>query len=524
MPANSSFESPVVRGPVVRWSSSAIWRLGLPLALFGILWADLIRQLSYEWSTNEQYAYGWFVPLLALGLLWKRWTTRPAAQPQASPFWLVALVVMVALVLLPVRVVHEINQDWPLFSWPLTLGVVGISLYAIFLLGGWTWVRYLAFPVCFILVAVRWPYRIEHGLTQGLMRVVAGLTVELLGWFNIPAIQHGNLIEVSTGVVGIDEACSGIRSFQSTLMAALFLGELYMLRWPRRLLLIVGGLTLAFCFNVVRTLILTWRASTAGIAALEKWHDPAGLMIFLACFGCLWFLAGKLKVGSESAQHLARDTHVALPRRFIYVMGAWILLLLIGTESWYWFHESHPIKCVTWSVVLPTETKTFQELEMSQQVWAALKCDTERGGVWTEADGSRWSVWSFRWASQSLTSLVAARAHRPEICLPASGCSLQADRGLHWYQVGDLKMPFRTYIFDNEGRPMFVFFCLWQDGTERLPVTDSLSLAGRLWAVLNGRRMLGQQTLEIIIEGGASFEAAEQAVRQRLPGIIKVTR
>jgi hypothetical protein len=99
---------------------------------------------------------------------------------------------------------------------------------------------------------------------------------------------------------------------------------------------------------------------------------------------------------------------------------------------------------------------------------------------------------------------------------------MQADHGLHWYQVGDLKMPFRTYIFSNQGPPLYVFFCLWQDGTERLPVTDSLSLAGRLWAALNGRRMLGQQTLEIIIEGSASFEEAEQAVRDRLPQLIQI--
>src|ERR1039457_3872197 len=234
MPTNSSFES-----PVVRWSSSAIWRLGLPLILFGVLWADLVRQLSYTWETSEQYAYGWFVPFFAAALLWRRWLDRPA--PQLSPFnfpWpvkcpptslglLSAFCFLLCLLLLPLRVIYEINPDWPLCSWLMTLTVVGISLYAVFLAGGWKWVRHFAFPVCFILVAVQWPYRIDHGLTQGLMRVVAGLTVELLGWLNIPAFQHGNLIEVSTGVVGIDEACSGIRSFQSTLMAALFLGELY---------------------------------------------------------------------------------------------------------------------------------------------------------------------------------------------------------------------------------------------------------------------------------------------------------
>ena len=59
-------------GPWVPW---------LPLALFSVLWLDLIRQLSYEWSNREEYAYGWFVPFLALGLFWRRWLTRPKVGP-----------------------------------------------------------------------------------------------------------------------------------------------------------------------------------------------------------------------------------------------------------------------------------------------------------------------------------------------------------------------------------------------------------------------------------------------------------
>ena len=51
--------------------------------------------------------------------------------------------------------------------------------------------------------------------------------VEVLGWTGIPAIQHGNLIEVGTGTVGVSEACSGIRSFQTSLMISLFFGEFY---------------------------------------------------------------------------------------------------------------------------------------------------------------------------------------------------------------------------------------------------------------------------------------------------------
>src|SRR5436309_15939393 len=85
----------------------------MPLALFGVLWLDLIRQLSYQWSTNEQYSYGWFVPFFALGLLWRRWACRPAAKPVAAPVWVNLFVAGMASVLLPARIVHEANPDWP---------------------------------------------------------------------------------------------------------------------------------------------------------------------------------------------------------------------------------------------------------------------------------------------------------------------------------------------------------------------------------------------------------------------------
>jgi len=272
-------------------------RTWLPLALFAVLWLDLIRQLSYEWSTSDQYAYGWFVPFFSAALLWRRWLDRPGGKDESrkqkaeifkdhspltsgfsfqfsafpiSAFALPAFCFLLFLLLLPLRVIYEINADWPLISWPYTLIVVFATLYAFFLAGGWPWVRHFAFPICFILVAVRWPWRVEFLLTQGLMRVVAAITVEVLGWLNIPALQRGNLIELATGTVGINEACSGIRSMQSTIMASLFLGELYLLRWPLRLIFLALGVLLAFLFNVVRALFLSWQASSAGLNAIDK--------------------------------------------------------------------------------------------------------------------------------------------------------------------------------------------------------------------------------------------------------------
>jgi exosortase len=508
--------------------SERIFKVWLPIAVFGLLWGDLIRELSKQWKVREQYAYGWVVPILALGLFCRRWATRPPAAPHSSPGWARVLVSVVALSLLPIRVVHEINADWPLCAWLLTLVVVVLSLYGVFLAGGRAWVRHFWFPICFILVAVIWPYRIEHDLTQGLMRAVAGLDVELLGWLNVPAFQHGNLIEVNTGVVSIDEACSGIRSLQSTVMAALFLGELYLLRPQRRGFLIVSGLVAAFCFNVLRTLILTWQASFSGIAALEKWHDPAGIMIFLACFGCLWAMAAWLRTAKEQgvfdlgSRAAMLNATCSMPRGYLAAVGCWAVCVAGVNELWYQAHESKNPGEFHWSVSFPTNAPAYADIELTPSERRNLGNDTGGAGEWTDEAGLHWTAYFLRWNPTSIESVLFARIHRPERCLPAAGLRQVADGGLKYFQAGSLQIPFRQYSYEAEGRMLQVFFCQWEDGNEKQGGMWDSKLADRVRSVLVGRRKLGQQTLEVIISGPEAMHEAAQALQKEMPALIKM--
>jgi exosortase len=508
---------------------SSIFKTWFPLALFAVLWLDLVRQLSFQWSASEQYAYGWFVPLLAAGLFFRRWISGPPPRPGLVPRWTKLAALALALSLLPIRVVYDINPDWPLPGWLEALAVAGLSLYAIFLMGGRTWLFHFAFPICFILVAVRWPYRIEHALTQELMKVVASLTVAALGLMNIPVEQAGNLIRVGSAVVGIDEACSGIRSFQSTLMGALFMGELYMMGWPVRVLFVAGGLGLAFLFNVLRTLILTWGASTAGVASLEKWHDTAGLSVFLVSFLCLWAVAGLLARGNRGGLSGPREPasgqdrpKCVVPRGYFVAAGCWMLAILALNETWYRLHEVKEAGLFHWSVRLPETRPTFEKVELPPRTVRMLACDASAAGRWREPDGSVWTVNFFRWKPRSVESIIHARLHRPDVCLPAAGFEQVADSGVVWLPAGGLDLPFRKYVYEGQGQRLEVFFCQWEDGAEKQPGMGASKQADRLRAVLKGRRWLGQQTLEFILKGYANLEQAERQLRRELPDLIAV--
>src|SRR6266403_3112127 len=259
----------------------------LPLVVFGGLWYMLIKHLSVYWAVDPQYSFGWFGPVICSYLLFIRWITRPQAgqaPPQGAEwvFWIGCLA------LLPTWLVLQPNPDWRLISWLLTLEVVILSLCAIYFVGGKSWLRHFAFSICFILVSVPWPGAVEDFVIQGLTQAATVVTVASLNLFHISALQHGNVIELKTGLVGVDEACSGVRSLQATLMVSLFLGELYRASLSRRFVVVLCGALIAFLCNVGRTFLLTAVAAKDGVEAISNWHDPLGVTILAICLLLVW--------------------------------------------------------------------------------------------------------------------------------------------------------------------------------------------------------------------------------------------
>ena len=271
-------------------------------ATLGLLWFVLCRNLSLEWSSNEQYSYGWFVPFFAAFLFWLRfedashlrsgsrlsvngYSEDTGSPPLTNNQKLITIGAIIALAMIaPIRLFQYANPDWRPLSWVHALTVVGLTLLVIGYWGGKAAVRHFAFPVCFILVAVPWLTPIEAPLVQWLMRIVASVATETLTLFGIPAQLEGNLIRVNNGVVGVSEACSGVRSLQTSLMIGLLFGELKRLTTVRRVALVGAALAIALLANFGRALFLVWIAATQDLAAVEKWHDIAGFAIVGAVF------------------------------------------------------------------------------------------------------------------------------------------------------------------------------------------------------------------------------------------------
>ncbi len=301
-------------------------------------WAVVIHQLGAQWSIFAQYHYGWAVPFLCIYLIWRRIEQSEPTDTSSGPCpsrGIVLLLALCAVAYAPTRLLHEANPIWRLTSFLLALEVIVLTLCFVCFIGGYSALRRFIFPISFFLVAVPWPSGLEYFLVQLLTRWNVAATVELLGVLGKPAIQHGNVIEIGTGMVGIDEACSGIRSFQATFMISLFLGEFYLLRVRQRVFCVLAGFAFSFLFNLARTSLLTWVGATKGTAAIANWHDPAGVTILVACFLSLWLLARFLARGQNSTP-IARHPMPSHPSTFSPIPSSSPAFLESGSRSSNW--------------------------------------------------------------------------------------------------------------------------------------------------------------------------------------------
>jgi hypothetical protein len=142
-------------------------------------------------------------------------------------------------------------------------------------------------------------------------------------------------------------------------------------------------------------------------------------------------------------------------------------------------------------------------------------------------------LYVFRW-KPGRNSALLANLHRPDVCLPASGWTQIADDGVRNYPINDVfELPFRHFEFQRafeNSTPQIAhaFYCLSEDraatpSSSAIPVQlpsmsgnrSEWTRAERVRSVMEGRRHLGQQAIEIILIGPAPFPIADAESRLR---------
>ncbi len=491
-------------------SSPSRLTTALIVAVPVLAWVLLGWRLRLDWQLNPQYYHGWLVPVILVVLLARRIEDRPSSD--ASKVWLWPTLLLGATSLLgPVYVVMEANPDWraPLWVWGTI--TFGLSLIACGHLAGGKGVRHVAPAIVLAFFAIPWPWGIEEAITSALLKVIIAVTVECLSLLGQAVHQVGNSLVLSQGQLGVEDACSGIRSLHGTLMIAYVLGEVA--RWPApwRVAFLGFGVLVAVFLNTVRAVILTWQAIHQGIEETSALHDRLGHGISLGAVVVLIvasrFVDNWIPPVAPSQPERRAVAGSGAPARWGALASLGVLAgTLIATEAWFqgdrvrlpsrrlaihWEAGAAPAAVTTGTV--PARARTILRYSEGEML------------AWQTAQGVDARAYHFRWEADriSLFSLV----HRPDICLPTVGLRRAGNRLSHTVTLANgERLTFQGYPFERHGESIFVWFGVWDGDLNE--VHESANTGHRLLNTWQRKRVDSRESVELILRGLSSWDEA----------------
>jgi hypothetical protein len=215
------------------------------------------------------------------------------------------------------------------------------------------------------------------------------------------------------------------------------------------------------------------------------------------------------------------------------LLFAWLLAVEIGVEAWYRMHERTAIATPAWSVRWPEDAPGYREIKTDERVRELLRFDSAHEALWRSPNLAETNyMFFFRWNAGRGT-ILRARAHRPDICLPSAGWKQLGTDRVESFRIGPGRsLAFRCFTFghiESKETPVraHAYYCLHEDRVhaaekDRQDLYSNWDLADRWRVVKNGIRNLGQQVLEVIIlaPAGVDEKVIDQRFQEMLPALI----
>ncbi len=442
-------------------------------ALCGLLWP--------EWGSNPDLSHGFFMPLLFLLLLHEG---RSAGTPRhgagsGGMGLLFALLLLGALAALAAAGLYAAALDWShaLVKFLLT-GALTLFLGSALLAYSDRSVRFIGFNWSVVVAAGLWllcaplPPGTYSRLTLTLQLWVSEGVLRMLHLLGVAAIRHGNIIHMANSTVGVEEACSGVRSLISCVFAGLFFSATLVRRpWARALIILLAA-PLALGMNFLRSLALTLMAN-AGVDISGVWHDATGFAVLGVTAAILGGLAVLLERGDQpraAAPEATSGGSGAPPIQWALSAGLAIAVVLVAIfvlNTRPSVRRDLPVPDLMallpaspagWQVKttdLYEFAGTLRTEHLAQRRYAR---ESSHGPVEITLYVAYWR------AGQAPVSLVAS--HTPDACWPGAGWSSlpTAQTRIQLAAAGRLLPPAESRLFKAGEYPQHVWFWHLYDG------------------------------------------------------------
>ena len=252
------------------------------IAWFGLLmiacYAPVLRAMVAQWGSDPDMGHGFFVPVIAVYIVWQKRNELAAIKPQPN-WWGLAVVIVGAVQL----IVGVLGVELFLSRTSFVIVLIG----AVWLLGGDLILKKLAFPLFLLFFMVPIDAVIYNQITFPLQLLASRLADGALTLIAIPVLREGNILELPNQRLSVVEACSGIRSLLSLTFLSLVYGYFFERKTWIRVVLFLSTIPIAIVANSSRVTITGVLTQVKPDAAEGFFHEAEGWVIFMVALGIL---------------------------------------------------------------------------------------------------------------------------------------------------------------------------------------------------------------------------------------------
>jgi exosortase len=297
--------APSVPAPLHRLAPLAL----LCLALLWAYWAAF-GELVHTWNSNPQYSHGFLVPLFAAYLLWMRRDKLDLNAMRPS---------LIGFILLGAALGVRLFGAYRFYASFDTLSLVPCVAGLVLAVGGWAAMRWAWPAVLFLGFMIPLPYFASVMMSSQLQTLATITSTFIMQTLGLPAIAEGNVILLNENVIGIVEACSGLRMLVVFLALSTAVVLVVDRHWIDRTIIFFSAIPIALICNIIRV-TATGIMYDMGHSEFAKhfFHDVAGWVMMPMALGMMWVelkVLSALFVDEPASKEAAKPAAVPASQR-----------------------------------------------------------------------------------------------------------------------------------------------------------------------------------------------------------------
>lgn len=258
-------------------------KIGSLLILTAILYGSVLADLATDWWTEPNLSYGLLIPPLALYIAWVGRSATLAIQPESDSRGLFLIAASCVLYIL-----GKLGSEFFLPRISFVLLIAGI----IWTFWGLRRARHLTFPLLLLGTMVPLPVIVYNMLAAPLQLLASSMATSIAQFAGTSAYRDGNIITLANMSLGVEQACSGLNSLSSLVIASIVLSFTQFQRPFTRFVLIVLSVPLAISVNIVRVTGTAILADHNEKFARGFYHSFSGWLVFV--FGLISLYAASV--------------------------------------------------------------------------------------------------------------------------------------------------------------------------------------------------------------------------------------